>query len=64
MAELKKLSGQKSITAGDGFRFGLGFWLAWAAVLLVVLPAIGCGTLLALSLLGQFIADLPVLLGL
>ena len=61
MSELKKLSTAKpaqKVSSGDGFRFGLGFWLAGAVVSLVVVPAFLCAGTIALSLLGQIVQDL------
>lgn len=44
--------------AVQGFYFGLGFWLAWAAVTIVILPVLMCGAFFVLSLFGMSLGAL------
>lgn len=45
-------NGQKSqFTSNDGFKFGLGFWMAWAVVTLFFIPALACIAVIFLPML-------------
>lgn len=39
---LPKNSQKSQFTSNDGFRFGLGFWMAWAIITLFFIPALAC----------------------
>jgi hypothetical protein len=53
MTNIKPLpkKSEPRINSADGLRFGLGFWMAWAIITLLFLPAVACLIVLFLPLL-------------
>lgn len=54
MTEIKPLPKKVDpprLSSTDGLRFGLGFWMAWAIITLLFLPAVACLIALFLPLL-------------
>lgn len=53
----KRAEAHMILTTRDGWKFGLGFWLAWGAISFVLLPAFVCGAILTFNLLSSFISQ-------